>query len=961
MRIFYRSSRAAVALFALALLVPLTRPVVRAQAPQAPAQQPAIDPQAVLPLDPAIRTGTLPNGLKYFIRRNARPEKRVSLRLAVKSGSLEEADDQQGLAHLVEHMAFNGSAHFKPGELVSYFERLGARLGPHVNAYTSFDETVYMLDLPTDQGDAVARGLTALSDFAGGLSLDTAEIDKERGVVIEEWRGGLGAGSRVRDKQIPVIFYNSRYAERLPIGKPDIIRSAPAARLRAYYDTWYRPERQAVVVVGDIDPRAIEDAIKATFGPLRDRAAAAPVPDSSVTLKHPLLVSVVTDTELTRSSVQILRKRAKPDSQRVADYRRSLVERLVQMMLDDRFGEISRKADARFLGASAGTDSISPQVDSFVLAARAQDGKIDDAVSSLAIETRRTREFGFNASELDRAKKSLTAAYEQTYNERDKSESGSFAEELLSLFLVAEPAPGIEYEYRLVRQMLPTITIDEVSAAARGLMSDDGSVVLATSPQKEGLQAPTEAALRAALGSADTVAVTPWSDAPATRPLVENKPRPATVTSRREIPEIGVTIVRLSNGIEAWLKPTTFKNDQILFSLTSPGGASLARPDAFEEAILASSYVRVSGLQGLKARDLEKMLAGKIASAAPSISLSSHGISGSAAPADLETGLQLLYQDFVAPGDDPEQFEILKRQLTAAVANRGRAPGQVFGERLQQINSSNHYTARPLTEERIAALDRAKMLAFYRERFSNAADFTFFMVGAFRLDEALPLIEQYVGGLPLKPGPPAQFLDLGIHFPQMEQRDKVELGREPRSNVVVSFFADPSADPVEVENVTAATTVLDIALRDILREDLGQTYTVSVSLSQALPQRGGGHIQVSFGAAPENVAAMTDRVFQEVRRLQQEGPSEDLTNRARESAKRNYETALQQNGYWLGRLQSVHLFGRDPREIITRPARIDAVTPRTIQDAFRTYFPMERYTVVTLLPSAAPAAAATRP
>ncbi len=957
--LFTRLSRAAATCFALALLVSAARLTVLAQ--QNAAVLPAMDEQAVLPLDPAIRTGTLPNGLTYFIRRNARPEKRVSLRLAVKSGSLEEADDQQGLAHLIEHMAFNGSAHFKPGELVSYFERLGARLGPHVNAYTSFDETVYMLDLPTDQGDVVARGLTALSDFAGGLNLDPAEIDKERGVVIEEWRGGLGAGSRVRDKQIPIIFYNSRYADRLPIGKPDIIRNAPAARLRAFYDTWYRPERSAVIAVGDIDPRAIEEAVTSTFGPLRARAAAAPVPESAVTLQHPLLVSVVTDPELTRSSVQILRKRARQADQRVADYRRSLVERIVQLMLGDRFGELARRPDARFLGASAGNNSISPAVETFVLAASVPDGKIDEGLAALAVETRRARQYGFGASELERTKKSMAAIYERVYAERDKSESGSFAQELLSLFLVSEPAPGIAYEYRLVQQILPTITIEEVSAMARTLLADDGRVVLAVSPQKDGLQAPTEGGLRAALGSADATAVAAWSDTSTTRALVETKPRPATIASRREIAEVGVTVVRLSNGVEAWLKPTTFKNDQILFSLTSPGGASLATPDDFEEAALASNYVRSSGVGGLKAVDLEKMLAGKLTSASPFISLSSHGISGSAAPADLEVGLQLLYQDFVAPGDDAQQLDVLKRQLTAAVANRGRSPGQVFGERLEQINTSRHYTSEPLTVERIATLDRQKMLAFYRQRFSNAADFTFFMVGAFKVDDALPLMAQYVGGLPSTGQRAGQFKDVGVRFPQMSQREKVELGREPRGNVVVSFFADPPPDPTEAENVTAATTVLNIALRDILREELGQTYTVSVALSQSLPQRGGGHIQVSFGAAPENVAAMTDRVFQEITRLQKEGPSADLTNRAKESAKRNYETALQQNAYWMGRLQSIHMFGRDPKEILTRPARIDAVTPRSVQDVFGKYFPMERYTVVTLLPSPAPAAATSRP
>jgi zinc protease len=957
MRMSARFSRFFATFFALALLVSAARLTVLAQQ-NAP---PPIDPQAVLPIDPAIRTGTLPNGLKYFIRRNGRPEKRVSLRLAVKSGSLEETDDQQGLAHLIEHMAFNGSAHFKPGELVSYFERVGARLGPHVNAYTSFDETVYMLDLPTDQGDIVAKGVTALSDFAGGLTLDPVEIDKERGVVIEEWRGGLGAGSRVRDKQIPIIFYNSRYANRLPIGKPDIIRNAPASRLRAFYDTWYRPEREAIVAVGDIDPRAVEDAVTSTFGPLRARATAAPVPESAVTLRHPVLVSVVTDPELTQSSVQILRKRAKQSDQRVADYRRTLVERMVQLMLGDRFGELARKPDAKFLSASAGNDSISPAVETFVLAARVPDGKVDEGLAALAVETKRAREFGFSASELDRTKKSLAAVYEQVYTERDKSESGSFAQELLRLFLVNEPAPGIEYEYRLVKQILPTITTEEVSAMARTLMADDGRVVLAVSPQKDGLAVPTEASLRAALGSAAAATVTAWSDTSTTRALVENRPRPAAIASRREIAEVGVTLVRFSNGVEAWLKPTTFKNDQILFSLTSPGGASLATPDNFEEAALASNYVRSSGVGGLRALDLQKMLAGKLASAAPFISLSSHGISGSAAPADLEIGLQLLYQDFVAPGDDPEQLDVLKRQLTAAVANRGRSPGQVFGERLEQINTSHHYTSQPLTAERIAALNRQKMLAFYRERFSNAADFTFFMVGTFKVDDALPLLAQYVGGLPSTGRAVAQFKDMGIRFPQMLQRDKVELGREPRSNVVVSFFADPPPDPTEIENVTAATTVLDTALRDILREDLGQTYTVSVGLSQALPQRGGGHIQVSFGAAPENVAAMTDRVFQEIKRLQKDGPSADLTNRAKESAKRNYETALQQNGYWMGRLQSVRMLGRDPKEIVTRPARIDAVTPKTVQDVFVKYFPMERYTVVTLLPSPVPAVANSRP
>ena len=361
----------------------------------------------------------------------------------------------------------------------------------------------------------------------------------------------------------------------------------------------------------------------------------------------------------------------------------------------------------------------------------------------------------------------------------------------------------------------------------------------------------------------------------------------------------------------------------------------------------------LSGVGGIKATDLQKLLAGTLASASPFISLSSHGINGSASPAALETALQLLYLQFTAPGDDPQAFALMQRQLSSMVANRGRNPGEVFGERLEQVNTSNHYTSQPLTPEIVASLDRAKMLAFYRARFANAADFTLFMVGAFKVDAVLPLLAQYVGSLPSTGTRSSNFKDLAIHFPPGIERATVEKGQEPRSQTVISFFADPPADPSEQENIGAATTVLETALRDMLREDLGQTYTVSVGLSQSLPQRGDGYVEVSFGAAPENIQAMAERVIQEVKRLQQDGPSADLTTRAKESARRGYETALKQNAYWLRRLQSIHTLGGDPGDILTRSARIDAVTPAVLQDTFKKYLPLDRYTVVTLVPAPA--------
>jgi zinc protease len=929
----------------------MAAPLLARQAPQPAASAPAPQLSQTIPFDAAVATGKLPNGLAYYVRKNSRPANRVLLRLAVKTGSLDEADDQQGLAHVLEHMAFNGGEHFKPGELVSYFESTGARLGPHVNAYTSFEETVYMLDLPSDKPEIVQKGMVAFSDFAGGLWLDPKEVDKERGVVVEEWRGGLGAGSRIRDKQLPVLFYKSRYAERLPIGKPEILKAFPVARLKAFYDTFYRPDRMAVIAVGDMDPQKLEELIKTTFSPLKNRGATPPERNVDVPLHKETLVSIVTDNEITQSSVSLVRKRPRGGSSTVGDYRRSLLQRFFEQMLNDRFDELSRRPDAKFLGAGMFGEGLSKTVETVSLGANVQSGKIAEGLAAVAIEAKRAREFGFNAGELDRAKKWMAASYERAYSERDKTESGSFAQEYLNHFLEAEPSPGIEYEYKLVQQLLPGISAAEVTALGKTLLADESRVILATSPQKADIAVPSEAELKKALADAEAAAVTPWHDTTATRELLERKPDPAAIVSTRKVEEVGLTIARLANGVDVWLKPTDFKNDQVVFALQAKGGTSLATPEDFVEASLASTYVSLSGAAGLKALDLQKLLAGKIAGASPFVSLSTHGFNGSAAPAQLETALQLLYARFTQPGDDPEAFELMKRQLTAFLANRLDSPNAVFSDKVEEINTSNHYSSKPLTVDRVNALDRAKMLAFYKARFANAADFTFFIVGAFKTDEALPLIARYIGGLPSTGTLSSDFKEVGIKFPADSTEAKVEKGREPKSETVISFAADPPGDdPMEQERVLAATDVLEIALRDILREELGQTYTVSAGLSQNLPQHGGGYVQVSFGASPENIEKMTARVIQEVERMQKEGPSQDLVNRAKETAKRNYETSLRTNNYWLGRFQAVNMWKQDPRIIATRVDRINALTPATIQEAFKKYFPTNRRTIVTLMP-----------
>jgi zinc protease len=667
-------------------------------------------------------------------------------------------------------------------------------------------------------------------------------------------------------------------------------------------------------------------------------------------LQSEVLVKMATDAEATQSSVSIVRKRPSGSHDKVSDYRRNLVASMAYEMLNERFDEISRKADAPFLNAGAYGGDLTPTVDTFTLAASTQDGKIERGLVALEVEANRVEQHGFGAGELDRARKWMLASYDRAYAERDKSESGSYVQEYINHFLQGEPTPGIAYEHQLVQALVPTITTAEATTAAKAMFADTSRVILAVSPQKAGVSVPTDAQLTAAITSADAVAVTPWADTASSAVLLARAPDPGSVAGRREIPELGVTVVQLSNGVEAWLKPTDFKNDQVLFALTASGGSSLAAPDKYVEAQLATGQVELSGAGGHRAIDLPKLTAGKIASASPFISLSSHGIQGSSTPANIETALQLLHIKFTTPGDDAEAFALIKRQLEAAVVNRLSSPTAVYGDKLGQILTMGHYTSRPLTIERIGALDRAAMVSFYRERFANAADFSLFMIGAFKVDEVLPMLTRYVASLPSTKTATSRFKDVGISFPPKAERARVEKGKEPKSQTVVSYFADPPIEENEQTRVEAVTEVLEIALRDILREELGETYSVSVGLSQLTPQRGGGHIDISFSASPDNVDKMIARVQQEVVRLQTAGPTDDLTTRAKETARRAYETSVKQNGFWLGRLQSARLLGRDPLLILSRLQRIDAVTPAVLHETFKKYFPADRYTVVTLVP-----------
>lgn len=913
----------------------------------------AQDLAAPLPLDPAIRTGTLPNGLTWYIRRNARPEKRAALRLAVKAGSIDEDNDQRGLAHMLEHMAFNGTTHFKPGELVAYLESIGARFGPHVNAYTSYDETVYMLTVPTDREGLLERGFIALSDFAGGMTLDPREIDRERGVVIEEWRGRLGAGARMQVVHGNAIYGASRYAERLPIGTPAVLKTFTPQRLRDFYQKWYRPDLMAVVVVGDLDPADAERLVAKHFGPLKRPATAAARPVHPIPPHADTRFGIATDPEAQQSSVALVHKRPMRPFRTVGDYRRLLLRSLTHQMLNARFGEIAREADAPFLGASSEDDRFGRDVEAFTLAARVVEGGVAEGLEALAREAARLDRFGFGEAELQRGRQWTLASYEQAYNERDKSEHGSFAAELIRHFLEDEPAPGIAFEYELAKKVLPAVTTAEAAALARELITQDNRVVLVVAPEKPGAPVPTETPLREALRRGSTSEVTAWRDDMGGRELMPTKPAAGQVAETREIPEIGVTVLTFSNGATVWLKPTDFKNDQVVFTAYAKGGASLAAPSEYYAATLGPTLVGLAGVGGFTPVEIDKLLPGRLVNVSAYMSLYTHGVSGSSTPRDIETALQLLYLHFTAPNRSPESFELMKRRLQAVLANQAQSPGAAFGERVRLVNTMNHYTARNVAPDDVEKLDAKTMWSYYDAQFANAAEFTFFFVGAFDVKTMTPLLTAYVGSLPSRRPAAGRIGDVRLEFPPAIRRDVVRKGKDPKSVTAISFFADTGLDELEMHRARAAASVLEMRLRDVLREELGGTYSVGVSYSNTQPQPGYGTVSIEFGSAPENVDRLVKVVFDETSRLRDAGPSADDVQKVQELERRELETAMRQNLYWMNSLQTVHLLGWDARRIARRLERTASLTRENIHAAFQKYFPESRYTVVSLVPEAA--------
>ncbi|MGE5859461.1 MAG: M16 family metallopeptidase [Ignavibacteria bacterium] len=902
-----------------------------------------------LPLDTSITIGSLDNGLIYYIRHNEKPEKRAFLRLAVNAGSVLEDNDQQGLAHFTEHMAFNGTANFAKHEIIDYLESIGMRFGPDINAYTSFDETVYMLEVPTDTQGVLEKGLNILKEWAHNVSFENDEVDKERGVVIEEWRLGRGANARIRDKQFPILFKNSVYAERLPIGKKEILESFPYETVKRFYHDWYRPDLMAVVAVGDFDKKEVEDYIKKIFSAIpkaqspRERKI-FPVPGN-----EKMLFAIAADPEATQCTVGIYFKQDIEPEKTAGDYRRDIIENLYNGMLSNRLTEITQQPDPPFLFGYSAKGRFIRSKEFYLLSAGVKEEGILRGFKALLTESERVRKYGFTASELQRQKDELLANMERAYKEKDKTESSQLVAEYIRNFLTDEPVPGIEYEYKLYKEFLPGITLQEVNALTGKWITDNNIVVTVSAPEKKDLQIPQEKELSAAAAEVKNKEIEPYNDKVSNLPLVEKKPAPAAVISENSFKDLGITEWKLSNGAKVVLKPTDFKNDEILFQAFSPGGNSIIPDSEYIPAATASTLVGQSGAGNFNFIELQKMLAGKVVDVNTYISELSEGFSGSSTPKDLETMFQLMYLYFTHPRIDSSSYLSYLEKLRSYLKNRSLSPEAAFQDTLDVTLTQYNPRMKPWTLETLNEMDMKESFEIFKDRFTDASDFTFFFVGSFNPDSIKPLILTYIGGLPsLKRNESWQ--DLNIDPPAGVIEKTVYKGLEPKSRVNLTFTGPFDWNMETRYKLTAMTDVLRIKLREVLREDKGGTYGVSISsIGQRYPDQE-YKISISFGCSPDRVNELVESAFNQIDSLKSQPAGSIYLTKVKETQKREWETSLKENGFWLRTMVYYYLYGINLDEINNYPERVEKLTVKDITETAKKYFNEKNYVKVELFP-----------
>ncbi len=860
----------------------------------------------LIPIDSNVRIGKLDNGLTYYIRKNVLPADRADFYIAQKVGSIQEEPDQLGLAHFLEHMCFNGTTHFPGDGLKQYLERIGVKFGENLNAYTSIDETVYNIsNVPVTMPGAIDSCLLILHDWSNDLTLDPKEIDKERGVINEEWRSGTGASRRMMEKMLPQIFAGTKYATCLPIGTMDVVMNFKYQTLRDYYEKWYRPDLQGVIVVGDIDVDAIEAKIKQMFADIPAQPGAAKRVYYPVNNNQEPIVVIEKDKEQTNIQAMIFNKHeAVPDNEKVGmDYlMKNYATSLINRMLNARLRELTQTATPPFIYASTsdGEFFVAKTKDSFTGSVGCKEGEVETGLASLLREIERARKFGFTESEYIRARAEYLRNLESAYNERDKQKNNQFVGQYVRNFLDNEPIPGIENQYAILNQLAPRIPVTALNQMMPALVTDSNQVVVIFAPDKEGIQLPTKEAIVSLLKEVEKEELTAYVDKVSDEPLMAGMPKGGKIVSKKENPLFGTTDLVLSNGVKVILKKTDFKADQILMSSFSMGGSSLFPDSEIINITELNEVMSIGGLGNFSQVDLTKMLAGKKASARASVGGLSEGVSGNCSPKDLETMLQLAYLSFTAPRKDDEAFASLKNRLKASLQNSEMNPQVAFGDSIRTAIYGNHPRAIRLKADMVDQIDYDKILAMYKDRFKDASDFTFIFVGNIDVEKDKDLIAGYLGALPVTHRKETfkdnkQYMRKGVYKNEFAKEQET-----PKASVLVVYNGNCIYNPKNQILMSVTSQVLDLVYTEKVREEEGGTYGVSVSggIDRIPVQQ--AYLQIYFDTATDKKDKLMTIIFAEAENMAKNGPSAENLQKVKEYMLKKHAENLKENGYWLG-------------------------------------------------------------
>ena len=909
-------------------------------------------PEGNIPVDPNVKIGKLANGLTYYIRNNGKPEDKVELRLAVNAGSIMETERQLGLAHFMEHMNFNGTKNFKKNDLVDYLQSIGVKFGADLNAYTSFDETVYILPIPSDDPEKLEKGFQILEDWAHNTTLSEEAIDGERGVVLEELRLRLGADERMQRITLPKMMYGSKYADRLPIGTKENLENFSYDDVRNYYNTWYRPDLMAVVAVGDLDVETMEKKIKDHFSGIPKaenptKREAYELPNHEETF-----IAIASHKEAAFSRVQVMYKDRyeAPEVKTVSDYRESLVKNLFSTLINNRLGELRNSANPPFVfgfsyygGTFARTKNAYQSI-----ANTSPEGQLQ-GLRAILEENERVKRFGFQKGEFERAKKSLLARLEKQFNDRDKLESNRIVGSYVSNYLDNTPIPGIEWSFDTTKKLLPTIQLEEIGALINDFLHDDNRVIVITGPEKEGLKQVTEDEVKALLKEVETGDIVGYEDEAVRNELIEKMPVSGDITKTNSNSNLGTTTLVLSNGATLTYKKTDFKNDEVLFSAYSPGGTSLYSDADYIATSFANGGLSQAGIGGLSLTDINKFMSGKIANVSPSIGAFSENFRGSAAPKDLETLFQMVHLYFTDLNKDDEAYNSFITKQKSFLGNLMANPQFYFQDQIGKVRNEGNprYTGFP-TAEKMDAADYDLAYKKYQERFADAGDFHYFLVGNVDEAQVADFAKKYLASLPGK-NSNEDYIATKFRRKDAFQKHIVNRGKDPKSNVSIVWEEEIPYDSSTAMVVAALGEVLTIKLVEKLREEEGGVYGVGARGRLSKISFSNLTFSISFPCGPENVDKLVAAALAEVKKIKDEGVTEQDMAKVKETYLVQRKEAIKTNRFWLDNLLRAHQEGRNADALLSYEKDVNNLKASDLQKVAKKYLD-DNYFLGILMP-----------